>query len=148
VVAALRSNSLDVLDLSTHAWRTLAHGTVRAARVDGNKLFVLRPKGLLETYDLRMRDPIATRQQLGDGNTPVQLEDADGAFVVYMSHRQIRVRRTRDGKELVVALPHKTTTSIHAEIEPAGLYYAYNVPGTGAVGRVGFIARGRLARAF
>jgi hypothetical protein len=147
VVAALRSNSLDVLDLRTHAWRTLAHGPVRAARVDGNKLFVLRPKGLLETYDLRMRDPIATRQRLGNGKTPVQLEDADGAFVVYVSNRQIRVRRTRDGKELVVALPRHTTTSLHAEIERAGLYYAYNIPGTGVVGRVAFIARGRLARA-
>lgn len=148
VVAARRSNSLDVLDLSTHTWRTLADGPVRGARVDGNKLFVLRPKGLLETYDLRMRNPIATRQQLGNGNRPAQLEDADDAFVVYVSNRQIRVRRTRDGKELVVALPRNTTTSLHAEIEPAGLYYAYNIPGTGAVGRVGFIARGRLARAF
>jgi hypothetical protein len=149
VAAALRLNSLDVLDLSTHAWRTLADGPVRGAHVDGNNLFVLRSKGLLETYDLRMPGSIATQQQLGNANTAIQLEDADGAFVVYVSNRQIRVRRTRDGKELLVALPRNTRGPLHAEIETTGLYYAYNVRGTGAAaGRVGFIARSRLARTF
>jgi hypothetical protein len=37
---------------------------------------------------------------------------------------------------------------LHAEIEPTGLYYSYNIRGTGALGRVGFVGRSRLVRAF
>jgi len=146
-IAAVRSNSLDVLDLGTQTWRKISHGPVRAARADGEKLFVLRSKGLLETYDLRSGRRIAA-EQLGSGNTPVQLEDADGAFVVYVSNRQIHVRRTLDRKDVVLALPRDIGTPLHAEIEPTGLYYSYNIRGTGALGRVGFVGRSRLVRAF
>jgi hypothetical protein len=147
VVAAVRSNSLDVLDLGTQTWRKISDGPVRAARADGETLFVLRPKGFLETYDLRSGHRIAA-EQLGSENTPVQLEDADGVFVVYVSNRQIHVRRTLDRKDVVLALPRDIGTPLHAEIEPMGLYYSYNIRGTGALGRVGFVGRSRLVRAF
>ncbi len=147
VVAAVRSNSLDLFDLGTRAWRKVSTGPVRAARIDGDKLFVLRPAGLLETYDLGSGDQIATQQLLVSSNTPVQLEDADGAFVVYVSNRHIHIQRTLDRKEVVLALQPKARMPLHAQIEPAGLYYSYNLS-TPPRGRVGFVARTLVVRAF
>jgi hypothetical protein len=143
----LRSKSLDVYDLHTRAWHKITSGPVRASRIDKDQLYVLRPKGLLETYRIRsgMRTAV---QQLGRRNTPVQLEDVGEGFVIYRTNDRIHIRRTPDGKEAVLVLQSAAGTPLHAQIERAGLYYSYNAVGTGAVGRVGFIARSFLRRIF
>ncbi|MDP9303621.1 MAG: hypothetical protein M3O92_03855 [Actinomycetota bacterium] len=148
VVAAVWADSVDVLDLGTQAWRKVSDGPVRAARLGGKKLFVLRLRRLLETYDFRSAQRIGAQELLTSGNNmPVQLEDADDVFVVYVSDRQIHVRRTLDRKDVVLALP-RNARMLHAQIEPAGLYYSYNIGGKGALGRVGFVARARVVGAF
>jgi hypothetical protein len=147
VLAASRSNSIDVYDLHSRAWRKITKGPVRAARIDKDELFVLRPKGLLETYRIRsgMRTSV---QQLGRRNAPVQLEDVGDGFVIYITNHRIHIRRTPDGKEALLVLQSAAGTPLHAQIERAGVYYSYNALGTGAVGRVGFVARSFLSRSF
>jgi hypothetical protein len=142
-IAALRAGSLSVYDVGTRAWRTIAPGPVRAARMSGDKLFVLRANAMLETYSLRSRRRLHSQRLSGKA----QLEDGDGAFVVYVSGGQIHVRRTGDGKEIVLAVPSVKGSELHAQIEAPGLYYSYNVHGSGAAGRVGFVPRSRLKRA-
>ncbi len=92
VVAASRSNSLDVYDLDTRVWHKITRGLVRAVRIDKDELFVLRPKGLLETYRIRSGIRVAV-QQLVWGHTPVQLEDVDDGFVIYTTNHRIHIRR-------------------------------------------------------
>jgi hypothetical protein len=114
----------------------------------GTKLFVLRPNRVLETYDLKSGNRIGAQQLLATGKVSVKLEDADDVFVVYVSGRQIYARRTLDRKDVVLALPRNVRMPLHAQIEPAGLYYSYNVAGKDTLGRVGFVARARLISAF
>jgi len=148
VVAAVRADSVDVRDLGTRARRKVTDGPVRAARLGRAKLFILRPRGLLDTYDLHSGQRIGAQELSTSGNnTPVQLEDADDVFVVYVSDHQIHVRRTRDQRDVVLALPRKARM-LHAQIEPAGLYYSYNIGGKDALGRVGFVARTPVVAAF
>jgi hypothetical protein len=144
VVVALRSGSFDVVDVRTGVWRTLTPGPVRAARVHENLVFVLRPNGLLDTYSLVS----GARIRRGGIGARAQLADADGSFVAYVSGGRIHVRRWADRREVVLVARIAARTPVDAELEPSGFYYAYNVPGKGFVGRVGFIPRGVVRRAF
>jgi hypothetical protein len=144
VAVALRSGSLDVVDVRTGAWRTLTTGSVRAARVDGNLVFVLRPKGLLDTYSLVSAARIA-RDQI---TASAQLADADRSFIAYVSGGRIHVRRRADHREVMLVARTAARTPLDAELDASGLYYSYNVPGKGSVGRVGLIPRAGLVRAF
>jgi hypothetical protein len=144
IAVALRSGSFDAVDVRTGAWRTLTQGPVRAARVDGNLVFVLRPKGVLETYSLMS----AARTARDRITASAQLADADRSFVAYVSGGRIHVRRWADRRDVVLMARTAAHTQIDAELEPSGFYYSYNAPGKGFVGRVGFIPREGLVRAF
>jgi hypothetical protein len=148
VVVARHSESLDVYALGTGTWRTITTGPMRAVRANHHELFVLRPHGLLEIYELESGRRINAQQLGASGIARVQLEDVDRPFVVYIQARRIYVRRMSDRRDVVLQLPPGIRAPIHAQIERAGLYYSYNLRSARTAGRVGFVARRRLARAF
>jgi len=74
------------------------------------------------------------------GGAP-RLEDLDSGIAVYISDAYVHVLRLADGRD--VALP-SLGTSPQAQIEPAGLFYSYNVSDPTYAGRVAFIPLDKL----
>ena len=136
--------SLDLLNLKTRKWRRLLTGEVRTARFDGETVFVLRPKGLLETYDVRSGRRIAVQTLLVATQSAPQLEDVNEGIVVYLAGGEIHIRRSSDQKDSTVPLPSDAIGPIHAQMESTGLYFSYNRVGPKQRGTVAFIPKSAL----
>jgi hypothetical protein len=144
-VAARRgSKSLDLLNLKTRKWRRLLTGEVRTARFDGETVFVLRPEGLLETYDVRSARRIAVQTLMAATRSAPQLEDVDEGIVVYLAGGEIHIRRSSDQRDSTVPLPSDAVGPIHAQMESIGLYFSYNRAGPKQRGTVAFIPKSAL----
>lgn len=111
--------------------------TVYDARLDGDAVVSLRGRSLTVAS-------ISGRGPAGHWTLPAgaKLRDADGGVVVYTVAGAIHLLRAANGGDKVVA---RIKGLVDAELEPSGLFYAYNVPKGGAKpGRVTFVPRSRL----
>jgi hypothetical protein len=100
------------------------------AALQGNRLVVQQGKSIV-AYDTDTGKRILTRS-IGMG----VLQDVHGDVVVYIAGRRIHLLRLSDGKKTSIRPPGNS--AVLAQIEGAGLYYAYNVGGRGRVTFVPF----------
>jgi WD40 repeat protein len=136
---------LTLLNAAGRRLRTLSLGRdVDAVRLDGSRLVVLRG-AVLDVRDagsarLLRRRPL----QLGVSGK-VQLEDVDSGLVVYVAGLAIHVLRLSDGRDVTLRLVDEGSEA-HAQLEPEGLFYAYNQAWTTTPGRLGFVPMQELER--
>jgi Tol biopolymer transport system component len=108
---------------------------VSTARLDGGQLVVSR-SSTLEAYDVgsgarRLQRPLPRDYALADVD--------GGIAVLHGEHGTILLLRLADGRSFT--LPNRADL---ADLEPPGLYYAYQTSGGG--GRVVFMPRGQVER--
>jgi Tol biopolymer transport system component len=110
---------------------------IEGVQLDGAQLVVLR-RATLEVYDLRS-GRLARRRptQLGVSGD-VRLEDVDHGIAVYVAGLEIHLLRLSDGRDIALRLTDEGSEA-HAQLEPAGLFYAYNQAWTTKPGRLGFV---------
>jgi hypothetical protein len=65
------------------------------------------------------------------------LQDLQSGLAVYLRGRAVRVVRLADSKSAAFVVPGKR--AVDAQIEPSGLFYAYNLPRGSSRGRVVFV---------
>jgi hypothetical protein len=147
LAAARQKNSLDIFDVKTRRWRRIVGHRVVEAKLGGGILAVLMAKGRLEVYDVDSGKRVTAQTLVQSVGMPLQLESLRNNLVVYVSNGRIRIRRTTDGREAVVALPSSAGPPLHAEIESTGLFYSYNRVGSRLPGRAGFIPMAAIQRA-
>jgi hypothetical protein len=70
-----------------------------------------------------------------------RLEDLDGGWLVYVVGTTFHFLRLVDGHNVAVPLGRVATT-VHAQLEPPGLFYSWETDGEGVVA---FVPRNRLA---
>jgi hypothetical protein len=95
---------------------------------------VVAPSGTtLRTYDAATGAPGRT-YTLKAG---AKVQDAEPDAVVYLTPGEVRLLSLSTGRDRVVA---RQKGLVQADLEPAGLFYAYNAPGGGSKpGRVAFV---------
>jgi hypothetical protein len=136
---------LTLLNADGRLLRTLSVGRdVDAVRLDGSRLVLLKGAEL-EVRDagsgrLLRRRPI----QLGVSGR-VQLEDVDSGLAVYVAGLAIHVLRLSDGRDVTLRLDAEGSEA-HAQLEPEGLFYAYNQAWTTTPGRLGFVPLTEIGR--
>jgi hypothetical protein len=146
-LAAMRAGeSLDLLNFRTRKWRHVLNGKVRAARLDGGALFVLRPNAVLETYDVGSARRTAVQTLTAPTRSPVRFEDVGGGIVVYLAGGEIHIRRSSDQRESTFPLPTNAVEPIHAQIDSVGVYVSYNRAAPAQGGVVTFVPRSTLFR--
>jgi hypothetical protein len=96
---------------------------VRTVRLDGNDLVALLPRAIVV---LNARTGALKRSWKVAKQT--RLEDAAGGVVLYIVGGQIRVRRLADGRDRAIPLPDNAKGPLHAQLEPAGLFYSWTLP--------------------
>ena len=136
LVAVREPAAVSVVDAQTKLVRSFpfARGQVRAARLDGNHLVVARA-GVIESYAVTS-GAAEIQRTLPAG---FELVDADGGIAVLRSATTVMLLRLADGHALAL----KPGGEPVAELEAAGLYYAYwTADGTG---RVTFMPRAEVA---
>jgi Tol biopolymer transport system component len=147
-IVTLRADGrLTLLSADGKTLRTLSLGPgIQDVQLDGAELVVLR-RARLEIYDLRS-GRLARRRptQLGiSGN--VRLEDVDQGIAVYVAGLAVHVLRLSDGRDVTLRLKDEGSEA-HAQLEPAGLFYAYNQAWTTKPGRLGFVPLRAIERLF
>jgi hypothetical protein len=108
---------------------------VRGAVLDASELVVLQRSGRLtwRVYDLLSGDERARPAPAG-----ATLADVERGLLVYTRGRTVHVLRLADGRQTIFRTPPPTTgcacpPSPHAQLEPSGLFYSYQVRGEGRV---------------
>jgi hypothetical protein len=113
--------------LVSQAGSVLAHyhfaHPVRTVRLDGNDLVALLPRAIVV---LNARTGALKRSWKVAKQT--RLEDAAGGVVLYIVGGQIRVRRLADGRDRAIPLPDNAKGPLHAQLEPADLFYSWTLP--------------------
>jgi hypothetical protein len=131
-------------------------GTVKAARVDGDRLLVLTRSGAqnsLWTGDTHSSDgrrsgpwPLPASKSSGDAvcgdpngcKLPaLRLEDFQSGIVVYVVGRDVHLLRLSDKKE--VKIRASGLGPVHAQLEASGLFYSYRPSARPGRGRVAFM---------
>lgn len=108
-----------------------------AAAISGQDL-VVRTKSQYLQYDA------ATGSSKRSFDVTRKLRDLDGGIVVYTQDTTIHLLRLADGKDVAFAT---VPGLVDAQLEPAGLFYAYNKPHGGTKpGRVVFVPRAAALR--
>jgi hypothetical protein len=112
----------------------------KAAWLSGS-LEVSIPNGTtLRTYDVatgRLAETCVLRKG-------AQLQDVENGLAVYLTPGEVHLLTIATNRDRVVA---KQKGLVQADLEPAGLYYAYNVPGGGTKpGRVTFVPASALRK--
>jgi hypothetical protein len=74
------------------------------------------------------------------------LQDLQSGLAVYLRGRAGRVVRLADSKSAAFVVPGKR--AVEARIDPAGLFYAYNLPRGSSRGRVVFVPWAELQQKF
>jgi Tol biopolymer transport system component len=111
-------------------------GQVGAARIDAGHLVVARSR-VLEVYDVQS-GAAELQRPLPSG---FQLADVDGGIAVLRNGTTVMLLRLADGRSLTLK-PGREPVS--AELESAGLYYAYATADGG--GRAVFVPRAEVER--
>ena len=112
----------------------------------GRQLVVLR-NGSLEVYDVVSGgDKPEKTIPVPAGKLKPVLRDVQSDLAVYVRGTQVHVVRIADGHE--VRIGTAGTGRVDAQIEPAGLFYSYNLQGPVAGGRVAFLPRADLLKKF
>jgi hypothetical protein len=136
-----------------------------------NRILVAEPKGELVVYNLsgkKVWGQAGVNAEVGflDGNQVVvqevsklvqyarigksverslpkgaKLRDVDHGLAVYSAAGALHTLNLANGRDRVVS---KVTGLVSADLEPAGLFYGYNVARTGKAGRVTFVPRSLL----
>jgi hypothetical protein len=105
-----------------------------AAFMSGSAQVVGVSKGsTLTVYDVASGQAVKTVTMKGQG----KLFDVENGVAAYFSGTQVRLLTLATGRDRLVATQKGL---VQADLEPSGLYYAYNVPGGGPKpGRVTFV---------
>ena len=111
------------------------------AKLSGANQVVAVTKGTtLETYDVATGKLAHTSRMKGEAT----LMDVENGLAVYFSPGEVHVLTLATNSDRVVA---RQTGLVQADLEPAGLFYAYNVPGGGSKpGRVSFVPLAALQK--
>ena len=111
------------------------------AKLSGATQVVAVAKGSqLDTYDLSSGKLVKATTMKGEA----KLMDVENGVAVYLSPGEVHLLRLATGRDRVVA---KQKGLVQADLEPAGLYYAYNEPGGGTKpGRVAFVPAASLPK--
>jgi Tol biopolymer transport system component len=135
LMAVRRPGAVTVLDERGGLVRRFAFSSadVGAARLDGDRLVVSRA-GVLESYDVGT-GTLEVSRPLPAG---YRLVDVDGGIVVLLRAESALLLILADGTSRTFA---PGGGPIVAELEPAGLYYAYRL---GSGGRLVFVPRSEL----
>lgn len=132
---------------------------VAAARLQGRDLVLLLRSGDLNSLALFDATggtivrtfPLGTRTRVsGPGDCggpvrypfpcsmiPLRLEDVQNGIAVYVARDVVRLVRLADGAQIAIHPPG--AGPVHAQLEAAGLYYSYAVPGNPKPGRIAFV---------
>ena len=116
----------------------LPDGKFAGLELGGAQLAAIR-NGALEVYS-STTGALAERFALPASPTPT-LRDLDAGLAVYTAGRTVHVVRVASGKNRAWAAP---TAVVGAQLEGAGLWYAYNVSGK-TKGRIAFVPRAQVA---
>ena len=137
IAALTPSGSVELLNALGQTLRTFPAKLTKDGRaaLSGNHLAVQRRKAIL-VYDTDTGKVVRT-VPIGTG----RLEDVSDGVLVYVSGRRIHLLRLVDGKKVSIRPPG--SSAVLAQIESAGLYYAYNVASR-KPGRVTFVPFDRL----
>jgi hypothetical protein len=76
-----------------------------------------------------------------------RLRDAEGNFAVYVAGVAIHVVRLGDGRDLALRIEREAGPA-DVQIEPQGLFYAYNEAYSEQPGRIAFVPFSQLRRRF
>ena len=134
-VAILRSDgSIELLrgDGSLVRAFSFRPGEVRGAELTGLQLVVQKRDGI-SVYDAGS-GRLAHSFRVPRGGL---LTDAQSGIAVYVAGRIVHLLRLVDGKDVAIRAPGEG--SVHAQIEPPGLFYSYSAPGSPRPGRVAFV---------
>ncbi len=127
----LNASGTQVGSLPVVAKTARLSGAARVAVVSGTGL---------RTYDIAT-GRLAATSTLKKGAV---LEDVEDGTAVYLAAGEVHLLTIATGRDRVVA---RQKGLVQADLEPAGLYYAYNVPGGGTKpGRVTFVSAAALPR--
>jgi hypothetical protein len=110
-----------------------------AAFLSGAQQVVSVAKGTtLNTYDVATGKLVKTSRMKGEA----KLMDVENGVGVYFAATEVHLLTIATNRDRMVA---RQRGLVQADLEPAGLYYAYNVPGGGTrPGRVTFVPRSAL----
>lgn len=142
-IAVLRPDGAIVLySLTGRVLRELlfAKGAVLGARLSGSRL-VVRTRDSLDVLDAANGARVRTRLL----PRSARLADVEGGLVVYVNDRSIRLLRLRDGRDRLYARVDGVGP-VDVELEPSGLFYAYNEREGSKPGRVVFVPTADLVR--
>ena len=115
---------------------------INGVRLDAAQLVVLR-RATLEVYDLSSGRLVRRRSTQHGISGVVRLEDVDRGVAVYVAGLTIHLLRLSDGRDIALRLDDEGSEA-HAQLEPAGLFYAYNQAWTTKPGRLGFVPRSAI----
>ena len=112
-----------------------------AAMLSGATQVVSVTKGTtLNTYDVATGKLVRTSRMKGEA----KLMDVENGVAVYFSPGEVHLLTIATNRDRVVA---RQKGLVQADLEPAGLFYAYNVPGGGPKpGRVAFLPSSALPK--
>lgn len=114
-------------------------GRFAGLALSGKQLAVIRD-GSLEVYSTATG---ALTKRIALPATPAPtLRDLDAGLAVYTAGRTVHVVRVATGRNRAWSTP---TAAVDAQLEKAGLWYAYNRASGSALGRVLFVPRGLVA---
>jgi hypothetical protein len=131
-------------------------GAMRAARIDGGVLLVLTRSGnqnSLWAVDTNAADgrqsgpwPLPASRSSGDAVcgdpsgcrlAALRLEDFQSGIAVYVVGRDVHLLRLADKRDVRIGAPG--LGPVHAQLEPAGLFYSYRPAASPGRGRVAFM---------
>jgi hypothetical protein len=144
----LRStNAVDIRTAKARLTTRIRIGRGHAAiELSGNTLVVMRER-TLRIYDITTGRRTRSWALETGGDAKPQLLDAEGNFAVYLAGIAIHLVRLTDGRDLALAIENQADGG-GADLEPEGLFYAYNESSTKKPGRVAFIAAEDLRQGF
>ena len=131
---------LVVLDAAGKQVGALTLPEVGEARLSGSKQVVAVSQGTtLTTVDVATGKPVKATKMQGEA----KLMDVETGVAVYFSATEVHLLTLATGRDRVVV---KQRGLVQADLEPAGLFYAYDVPGGAKPGRVAFVAAAALPK--
>jgi hypothetical protein len=128
------SKKLLVLNAAGKQVGAVTPAVVGAAFLSGAQQVVSVAKGTtLNTYDVATGELVARSKMKG----AAKLMDVENGVAVYLAPGEVHLLNIATNRDLVVA---RQKGLVQADLEPAGLFYAYNVSGGSAKpGRVTFV---------
>src|SRR5262249_32981126 len=124
----------------------LPDGYALSATVDGNTLDVL--DGLtLRQYDIAS-DKLLTQRRIGPALVPATPVGAAAGLVAYRRGATLHLLRLSDGADMTLVPDQQADDYMRAQLDGAGLFYAYDHNGSEPRGRVDFLPLNALRGLF